>query len=223
MILSLEYNFIFLHVPKTAGQSLMAALLPFSRDADKKSLLRRFSRRLPIQETADKAHFKGHETARGFIRKLGRPEFDRFKTFGVVRNPYTHAVSHFEYMKQYRNRRTAEKVGAMTFTEYLEYRLKPALPTEHFFAHLPDQTHFVVDRDGKIAVDRLLRFETLDQDFSEAAEWLGLDGVSIARSNVTKAAKKPITDYFGDRNLALMHELYQRDFDILGYARDVPV
>jgi hypothetical protein len=125
-------------------------------------------------------------------------------------------------MKQYRNRRTAKKVGAMTFTEYLEYRLNPALLTEHFFAHLPDQAHFVIDGNGKLAVDRLLRFETLDQDFAETSDWLELDGVSITRSNVTKAAKKPIKDYFDDRNLALMHELYERDFDLLGYARDVP-
>lgn len=220
MILSTSHRFIFVHVPKTAGQAMMRALMPYSRHRNK-PLLRRASRHLPIRESVENAHFRGHETARGFIRKLGRAQFDDFFTFAVVRNPYTHAVSHYEYMKQFRAESIAKRVSAMSFSEYLDDRRKRAFGKDNFFARMPDQAHFVIDDTGTVAVDRILRFENLASDFNALMQELDLDA-ELKQVNKTKAAKKPLDDYYTDETLAKVRKLYARDFDLFGYSRDLP-
>ncbi len=221
MILSLEKNFIFLHVPKTAGQSFTKALEPYSRPY-KRSLLRSSSRRLPFQESPATVHFRGHETARGMISKLGRAQFDAFFTFACVRNPFDHAVSHYEYMKQYRIAATARKIQAMSFVEYLRYRQKRPFWNDNLFARFPDQTYFVQDSGGAVAVNELIRFETLNEDFERVAAQIGLEDTRLPYVNKTVADRKPLESYFDNTARDRVLELYSRDFDNFGYARDVP-
>ena len=92
-----------------------------------RSIIRSATRRLPIKEHVEKAHFRYHETAGFVIKKLGRNVFKDYLSFSVVRNPFDHAVSHYEYMKQFRIRMTAAKVGSMSFSDYLEYRNKVSI------------------------------------------------------------------------------------------------
>lgn len=168
MILSTSHTFIFVHVPKTAGTSLTSALEPFGV-YPKRTVWRSIMRRLPVVEPLDKVYLRKHETARGVRRKIGAEAFGRFHRFGVVRNPYDHAVSHYEFMKQFRIPKTAQKVAAMSFADYLRYRMKPPFWNDTFFARLPNQSYFLADDDDSLLVHRLLRFESLADDFDALA------------------------------------------------------
>lgn len=221
MILSLSQNFIFVHIPKTAGSSMTKALQPFSRDYTR-TLASSLKRRIPYRENPDSVHFRVHETAAKMIQKLGRDTFDGFTTFSVVRHPYTHAVSHYEYMKQFRIASSAKKVGAMSFEEYLLNRKKRPFWNDTIFVRMPDQTYYLVDKNDEIAVDRLIRFENLVEDFQMLAQDLKLEGASIEHVNKTKAKKKPIESYFTGPCEDLVLEIYDRDFDNFGYERRLP-
>ena len=220
MILSTSKKFIFIHVPKTAGWSMMDALTPVSR-AYRRSLLRSFSRRLPIRESAAHAHFRVHETAAGMIRKLGRDQFDTFFSFAFVRNPFDHAVSHYEYMKQYRIAATARKVAAMSFEEYLRYRQKRPFWNDNLFSRCPDQTYFIEDAAGNMAIDKVLHFETLKTDFDWLVDHLDLEGAALPYVNKTrsKSESRPMQSYYTDTARDLVLEIYDRDFDNFGYSR----
>lgn len=95
MIVSTQHNFLFVHVPKTAGSSIADAMRPYCRPRGR-SLTQSVLRRLPIVEAPDKAHFRVHDPATKIIAKLSQPVFDQFLSFACVRNPFDHAVSHFE-------------------------------------------------------------------------------------------------------------------------------
>lgn len=222
MILSTSHNFIFVHVPKTAGTAMMTALQPFGF-APRRTVWRSILRRLPVRQSPEEVYLRKHETAAWARRKLSPQVFDGFFRFAVVRNPYDHAVSHYEFMKQFRIPEIAEKVAAMSFADYLRYRMKPPFWNDTFFARLPDQAHFIVDAAGQSLVPRILRYETLAADFDAVVTDLRLGDVRLPRINETlsRSDKRPWQSYFDAEAKALADRLYSRDFDLFGYPKDI--
>lgn len=222
MIISENYNFIFVHIPKTAGLSVTDAFGKYGRPRGR-SLWRSISRRLPVTEKPGRAHFRVHEPASTMISKITRPVFDRFFTFSVVRNPFDHAVSHYEYMKQFRIKSTAEKVAKMSFQEYLEYRSKPPFWNDTIFARMPAQCYYLTDKNGNIVVDRLVYFENLNSELTQLAGDLKLPDFQLRHVNKTKADRKAFHTYYNDQTASLVRKIYAPDFDALGYSMDLPV
>ncbi len=219
MILSTSHNFLFVHIPKTAGTALTEALGPFGVGSNR-SLWRSFLRRLPVSEAPERAHIRKHDPAFRIARKLTRPVYDGFHTFTVVRNPFDHAVSHFEFMKEFRIRKVAERIQAMTFEEYLAYRMKKPFWNNTFFARQPNQSWFVVDGDGALMVDRVMYFETLQTDFDRLVSDLQLTGATLKHINRTrsKSEKKPYWDYYDATTEDMVRSYYAADFPLLGYS-----
>ncbi len=222
MILSQSHGFIFVHVPKTAGTALTSALEPFGTNP-RRTLWRSILRRLPVVQSAETVYLRKHETAAGVQRKLGAQVFERYHRFAVVRNPYDHAVSHYEFMKQFRIPKIAAKVAEMSFADYLRYRMKKPFWNDTFFARLPNQSHFLVDAAGRLLVHRLMRFERLADDFEELARDLKLGDVHLARENetISRADKRAWQSYYDAESKALAEKLYRRDFDLFGYPREI--
>lgn len=220
MILSLSHNFIFVHVPKTAGSSITRRLSPFGRE-HQRSIWRSLSRRTPFKEKPENAHFRIHARADSIARKLSRPVYDSFNSFAVVRNPFDHAVSHFEYMKQYRSKRVAENFAKMDFEAYLVERMKKPSLRVPFFARMPDQSYFLVNETGEMLVKTLIKFENLDVEMDALAESVGLPKLDLQRVNFTtnRSKKRPYQSYFNPTTQEMVLRLYDRDFDNFGYAR----
>lgn len=224
MILSTSHNFIFVHVPKTAGTAMTAALCPFGVH-DTRTLGRRLLRRFPIPEAAERAYFRKHETALDMRNKMGAAAFSQFLKFTVVRNPFDHAVSHYEYLKEFRNPKKAQEFAAMSFSEYLHWRTKKRGLFVPFFSILPSQAHFVADETGEnLLVDSVLKFENLADDFYALTQDLGLSNVKMQRINPTKAKQKgrSFASYYDDKTVAVVQKLYENDFDLFGYDRNLP-
>ncbi len=218
MILSTSHNFLFVHIPKTAGTALTAALAPFGVAPDR-TLWRSIMRRMPVVEGPEQAHIRKHDPASRIIRKLGLPVYETFHSFTVVRNPFDHAVSHFEFMKEFRIRKVAERIRAMSFEEYLHYRMKKPFWNNTFFARQPNQSWFVVDEDGKLLVNRVMYFETLQADFDRLVADLGLTGAELKHINKTrsKSDKKPYRAYYDATTEDMVRHYYAPDFRLFGY------
>jgi len=218
MILSSEHQFIFVHVPKTAGTSLERALSLYG-DHRAKRMSRRLTRRLPLRERAERVHLRRHEPARRIRMKLGQDVYDQYESFAVVRDPFDHAVSHFECMKDFRIKSVAEKVRRMSFEQYLEYRAKPPRGNNTIFARQPNQSAYLTDESGRLLVKRVLRFETLGQDMAELAKTLGLPELRIEHLNRTR--RRAITDYYTPTTEEMVRSYYGADFALFGYAPEL--
>lgn len=220
MLISPQNKFIFVHVPKTAGAAAQRMLTPYAIEQER-TLMRSLKRRLPFREDPSKVHFRTHEPAVYIRKKLGPEAYAGFHSFAVVRNPFDQAVSHFEYMKQYRSERIAASFEHISFRDYLKMRLTPFRPWHRIFVHLPDQAYFVVDGRDNIIVDRILRFENLNRDLDALFAHLGLDPGPLPEFNVTKSRKRGgdrLSSYYGAEEIALVQELYERDFRVFGYS-----
>lgn len=224
MIISPEHGFIFVHVPKTAGSSVAKALAPLERPLPR-TLWRSIRRRLPLRDKVDTIYLRKHDPASRAIARLGRETFESYNSFAVVRNPFDHAVSHYEFMKQFRIPAIAEKVAAMPFADYLEYRMKKPFWNDTFFARLPNQSYFLTDTSGALVVDHIVRFETIDQDFPKTMQALGLGHIELPYINktISRTDKTPVSAYYQDpRAIDRLYQLYGQDFDLLGYDRALP-
>lgn len=213
MLISHRHRFIFVHVPKNAGLSITAALEPFADNAPM-TQMRRFLSLLPVKEDPKKAFFRWHTTALQLKRKLPAKVFDGYLKFAVVRNPYDRAVSYYHYLSRNEEHHRHGKVQGMSFRDYLEY---DAARIQR--GRSQTQLSCVGDETGRVLVDRLLRFETLEQDFAELVKTVGLP---VDKLPTVNASKKP-----GDRSLyadeearALVERLYADDFEAFGYPLD---
>jgi hypothetical protein len=223
-MISLDHGFIFVHVPKTAGTAISRALEPYCRPTGR-TPWQSIMRRLPVTVRPETAYFRQHDTAAFIRRKLTPTVFDRFLSFAVVRNPFDHAVSHYEFMKQYRHRRHAERIAAMTFRDYLHFRTgRPGL-LEKSFVRMPAQAHYVCDAAGQVIVTRLLRYECLAEEWSALTRDLGLPDLPLARvrESLSRRPDAGLAAYYDAEAVALVRRLYAPDFAAFGYPPDPPL
>ena len=167
---------IFVHVPKTAGQSIERAFLARlgeSWETRQKYLLQ------PNDDPAVGPPRMAHLTASEY-RDLGHvtPEqFDAYLKFGFVRNPWTRLVS------EYRFRRSRIHVPFRTWV--LEQFPQPGF--DDMWRHVMPQSEYLYERDGRAAVDFVGRFETLAADYRTVTERLDTGLPPLRRVNSATA------------------------------------
>ncbi|MGR3375623.1 sulfotransferase family 2 domain-containing protein [Salipiger abyssi] len=164
-MISSRYSFVFLHVPKTGGNSVQHALLPHSDDRQTTK---------SGQDGRDRFGVSGPVTpfkhARLSDYEARLPGVSRTHTIMIsVRHPFDRALSYFfsphRWMKEDRD-------GELRHTQ-------PIWNEADFFQMLDDRAvlpmaDFLRLGDRLVEADILLRFETLEQDFRRAVKRLGL-------------------------------------------------
>jgi hypothetical protein len=209
MLLSLEKNFIFIHIPKTAGSSITRALRPWSLKP-KLTQWRRLLSHLPVREAPEKANFNQHDRASWLRHKLPDPLYDGAFKFAVVRNPFDLVVSNYHHLRSRTSRRRHRQAQSWDFKTFLHY-----LERKNRLARI-DQTSWISDRHGHLIVDEVLRFEALAEHFDGLVERLDLPGdVTLPRANVN--APFDYRTHYDDEAKSIVRRLYARDFERFGY------
>ncbi|RMF90425.1 MAG: sulfotransferase, partial [Nitrospinota bacterium] len=95
MLISYRHRFIFIHVYKTAGSSITAALKDHAHPRPRSSLPQQIYRlwEQRIRGKGEKERDLTHITARELREMLSPPVYDRFFSFAFVRNPWDWQVS----------------------------------------------------------------------------------------------------------------------------------
>jgi hypothetical protein len=174
---------IFIHINKTAGTSILKAI-------GKKKL---------------------HLTSLETISLLGAEEFRSAFKFCVVRNPYDRLESSFKHgVMVGLNDYTLSNDGYNRWVDYSLNSLESLGKKKKFF--IP-QTDWITTEDGEFAIDRILKFERLNQDFQEMVKDLNLSFTL----NHLNSSKKMGSFKLSSINSNLVKKVYQKDFEILNY------
>jgi hypothetical protein len=93
-LISLAHNFLFVHIPKTVGNSIQNVLRTYSEDkivrlAPHQDGIERFEVR------SDKFNIHKHSTLQDYRAELGDEVFQRLFKFTSVRNPWDRMVSFY--------------------------------------------------------------------------------------------------------------------------------
>lgn len=165
-MVSHSHKFVFIHIPKTGGTSIAHALAPYG------IVLRGSQNRSSL-------YFK-HASAVDIERMLGEECASYFK-FSVVRNPWDWAVSNYLFNRGLHypwTRGTSYNVcpdipawaGDWPFKRWLAWWLKELQP---------QQSRMLTDRRGRLFVDHLMRFESINADFSELLTMLKIGHTTL--------------------------------------------
>ena len=206
MILSFSHNFLFVHVPKTGGSSIRHALSPFSAPKAK-GHFRRISANFPLREDPQKVRLRTHDTAAWARLKLGAETFEKLHKFAVVRNPYTRAISYFEYLRQNPLHPHNRIVKNMSLEKYLSWGMHRTLQSRH-----------LCDARGNLLVDRILRFENLNEEFKSICKDIG---ILVDLPRINSSSQMPLTKYLTPRTCKLIEQIYAQDFELFDYPKSI--
>jgi Sulfotransferase family len=197
------FNTIFVHIPKTGGQSVELIFLK------KHGLTWKTRSALLLRQNDDpKAGPRqlAHLYAREYVA-CGHVPADVFNAcfkFTIVRNPYDRAVSRFRF-------RIPRRI--QNFPDFVTH-----LEANRNARNAAPQARFVLDESGRLMVDKVLRLETLKQDLQAVTRQIF--GEAVEPPHVNKS-KKPIPPEASDPELRRrLYKIYEEDFDLFGYSKD---
>ena len=202
MLISHTRRFAFIHLPKTGGCSVKIALAPFADDPLAYAPNRWLNRcGIHANYFAPWHHkrFRTHTPAAILYRELPCDAFAELFTFAFVRNPWDLLVSSYHFLtrsREHRRGRVALRLGS--FARYVDYELTRGKLV---------QSRMLTSRHGRLLVDFVGRFETLDADFMTVCGHLGLcarlphvnaGSRGDYREHFTPALAARVTDGFGE-------------------------
>jgi hypothetical protein len=177
------------------------------------------------------AHLKAGEYVT--LGHLPAEQFQSYFKFSFVRNPWDRIVSEYKY------RRYPVKID---FKTYL-FKHLPAPGWTDTYCHIIPQHDFLYDETGKLLVDFVGRYETLQADFDTVCTQVGIPPTRLARVNRSLEESRPrslrelrkqlrralwsrerkhtfshYTEYYDDESREFVGWLYRKDVEAFNYA-----
>ena len=180
--------FIFIHINKTAGTSIGRAI------------------GLPV---------KHHLMATEVIDRIGVDAWDQAYKFTVVRNPWDKVVSHYEYRRK--KNKTEIATRNVPFSEWVKKTYGP--DKDPFYYNNPrsfqPQADWLKDHEGRISMDYVIRFESINEDYEHVKKAIGLDA-DLPHLNASKRAGYDA--YYDAETRAIVAHWFREDVEAFGYA-----
>ena len=180
---------IFIHIPKTAGTSLVNAIYNINPEGHKSVL---------------------------FLKEIFEDDLSSFFKFCFVRNPYDRLFSSYMFLKK--GGVNIHDINAYNkylccykdFEDFVLNGLSEELTRE--IIHFTPQTYFICDNTGSIIVDFIGRFESLEKDVEKLSEMLDIE-INLPHLNINEKDCYIYTDEMKIK----VNEVYKQDFDLLSY------
>ena len=208
-MMCLRRRFLFVHVPRTGGQSVEHALFQHHSFSDAADHLNLYGWNPSVGWLN---HLTPEETvAAGFLRPS---DVCHLFKFAFVRNPWDRTVS--EYCWKFKN-------GRVSFRDFVlavvnggnpdvvsEYRSPIA-----FLQHVRPQSDFLLKASGEPSVDEVGRFENFAADFDRISRTAGLKPMPLGHWNGSEHG--PYRSYYDDETASLVGHFYASDIERFGY------
>jgi hypothetical protein len=181
---------LFIHVPKTAGRSVLDAL-------QGTHLLDWKNETIPMHDSYPAAVNK-------FVvsQKL---DIDSVFTFSVVRNPFTRMYSYYHhYMKETNSKISFERfIIDVVIDSHTNQRATPLI---HY-----RQTDILADKNGDLSLNKIYKFENLkelEKDFK----------FSLPKLNVGEYTNDQFEEDFNENCISIIKDYYKADFESFDYS-----
>lgn len=212
-MISRQKNFIFVHVPKTAGNSVQNALFPYSEDErtveGEQDGVERFGVAHPGTELWKYSSISDYQKA------LEPAFFDAALKITILRNPWDRMISAYFYtIEQDAVRAGRENNSAIEFDEggFREFISKRFGYRGLICGRNPDGKLRKIDQHS---IDVFLRFEHLQEDMDALADRLGIARVKLVQRNASR--HRPYVSYYTDGLRDVVAEQFARDIGYFGF------
>jgi hypothetical protein len=225
-IISEEYRFIYLAIPKVASTSILNSLLPFFDLGLDRESLENLKKGIPLRgahEKFNRSRYRINKAA--FLASLGDQYHHYFK-FTFVRNPWDRLLSC--YMSKVVRSGAGMPMGKygnvslrrdMTFQEFAEAVC--LIPDEEANPHFRSQHIFVCGEGSRkeILADFVGRFENLDEDFEFVTKRIGINAqLPHAADTTSIRSSRSYRDFYDEKLAEMVGERYREDIELFGYS-----
>ena len=206
---------VFVHIPKCAGQSIeMFFLRRAGLDWATRAPFLLHANDAPALGPDLLAHLKAHHYVEN--KWMTAAQFNEYFKFAFVRNPWDRLASFYRY-RGYDWR--------CSFSRFVQHHLPRQIEKDLF---LCPQVEFVNDKNGKLLVDFIGRFETLEADFATACRRIGISDALLPHVNTSrksglglkrwlKRRVMPYRDMYDSRSRKLVAKTYKADIEAFEY------
>jgi len=183
---------IFIHIPKTAGMSLVKAI---------------------YGDVIGGGHRKV-----SFYRNILGKDMDGYFKFCFVRDPYERLYSAYKFLEKgginIQDKRAFDEflLKYKNFEDFVINGLSNTVINE--IIHFTPQTDFICNKKGKILVDYVGKFENLEIDIKVLSEKLNKE---VILPHFNKNIKEPFYNIYTNEMRDRVRSFYLRDLEILGY------
>ena len=207
MLISRKHNFIFIHIYKNAGTSIVSALRPFDAQGRLGQLINQASKKINIPSPFfDPQPFHDHITASEMIDALGKELFDSFFSFAFVRNPWDWQVSLYKFMLKDTDHYQHELVKNLgSFEEYIKWRCENEVRY---------QKDFIYSEKNELLIDFVGKFENIDADFKKICSHIRVTA-TLPKLNVSNT--EPYQQFYTDKTRDLVRRIYKPDIELFEY------
>lgn len=221
MLLSLKYNFLFVHIAKTGGTSIRDSL-GWYKWTDPYRLPQFLCSKISgLTGHRIGAKFPRHAKAIAALEMLPRDVYLRLFKFAFVRNPWDLQVSSYHHIRRERPDLVAD---IQDFAGFLRWKFDPGRePQYHADMSTVVQSDYLIDLHGNLIVDYVGRYECLAEDFETACRKIGIRAPKLPHRRRADDRRKDYRTYFDPASAELIAAHYQADIERFGYRFDDPL
>lgn len=209
-----ELKCIFIHIPKTAGVSLVHAIM---------------LEVLGNKTTGEISHLPNILKARFQLRgkqkhkqacfytpnDISEKLWNEYYKFAFIRNPWGRVVSEFHWRHSLPSRRPP--IEFKDFIKYCEQRIKDKNNSNNdiYWSHAQTQLSYITNNKGVIILDDVFRFENIHNDIGTISQKLG---VSLNLEKYNTSNHKHYQEYYNDETQEMVRQLYHDDIKMFNYT-----
>ena len=201
-MISLKYDFLFVHIPKTAGNSIQNILRNYSED--------RIVCSAPFQDgierfgvMSERYNTHKHSTLLDYKARLGNEIFQRIFKFTCVRNPWDRMVSCY----------FSPHLGPRAWNRDRFLGLISEIEPASWYLSLEHEE--ITGIDSFKNIDYFIRFENLDDDFRHVCHKVGIPWEPIPKRN--KSERRWYVKYYDDELEGLVRSRFSDEIEFFGY------
>ncbi|ANG61226.1 hypothetical protein A8C75_01295 [Marinobacterium aestuarii] len=208
MVINSHYQFIFVHIPKSAGTSVMKSLSQL-RGNNKRWLANTKHETLVDFD----AQFESRKNLYDRVRGMNPRNYYRF---GFVRNPWDRMSSFYRYLTEKQPRHEI-----MTISSFKDFLIKTEegcdwIQTLHT---MRPQIDYFTNTDGNLNIDFLGHFEFLQEDLELVGERIGCR-IKLPHLNSSTNSKRDYRSEFDNEMIEIVARRFREDIAHFGYAFD---
>ena len=220
MIISHKYKIIFFHIPKNAGTFIWINIFNVI-DKD-------------IEIIKDAKYNTHHVKPKDNFNILYK--YKNYKTFCVVRNPYTSIISLYNFIKRsgppvYSGNAYPlyEYFNSLTFNEFVKSGFLKVNNHDILLTNYNFQKEWVYDNDNNQIIDHIIKFENLQDELTNFLLENNVDKELLDKLNYDKLNQNEknvnLNEYYNDDLITWIKTFipeFNEDLNLFGYTNDVP-
>lgn len=201
-MISLKYNFLFVHIPKTAGNSIQNILRTYSED--------RVVCLNPLQDgverfgvISERFRTQKHSKLKDYRTALGNDLFTKLFKFTTVRNPWDRMISN--YFSPHRG----DVFWSRDHFKNLIFEVEPIT------SYLILDPYDVQTLSSFRYIDYFIRYENLNEDFKKACDLIGIPWEPLPTRN--KSKRQSYEQYYDDELIELVQNRFFNEIEYFNY------